>query len=90
MSEIWEIFIDGACSGNPGEAGSVARHDRAWHGIASPIPDARRAIVGWFCAEHALQRAHRKYNKLAEFSQHSIDGGGADFIYQIVDIVDAD
>ena len=21
MSEIWEIFIDGACSGNPGEAG---------------------------------------------------------------------
>jgi len=58
VSEVWEIFIDGACSGNPGEAGIgiVINHEgKTVKEISKAIGEATNNIAEYSALIYALQ-----------------------------------
>ncbi len=60
MNDVWEIFIDGACSGNPGEAGIgvVINHKgKTVKEISKAIGEATNNIAEYSALIYALQEA---------------------------------
>jgi len=76
LSEMWEIFIDGACSGNPGEAGIgiVINHGgKTVKEISKVIGEATNNIAEYSALIYALQEATAlKARKLKIFTDSEL------------------
>ena len=60
MKSKWEIFIDGACSGNPGEAAIgvvIKRGDQVVKELSKSIGEATNNIAEYTALIYALQEA---------------------------------
>ena len=76
MSEVWEIFIDGACSGNPGEAGVgivISHEGKTIKEISKAIGQATNNIAEYSALIYALQEAMAlKAKKLKIFTDSEL------------------
>ena len=76
MSEVWEIFIDGACSGNPGEAGVgivISYEGKIVKEISKAIGEATNNIAEYSALIYALQEAMAlKAKKLRIFTDSEL------------------
>ncbi len=76
MSETWEIFIDGACSGNPGEAGIgivISHEGKTIKEISKAIGEATNNIAEYSALIYALQEAMAlKAKKLKIFTDSEL------------------
>lgn len=60
MSGVYEIYVDGACSGNPGPAGigvAINHQGKTVKEISKPIGDATNNIAEYSAFIYALQEA---------------------------------